>query len=73
ALFFGGHMVLAGQMTGEALATYLLYLDTAADGALELGIEWSSCNDALGSAERVVALLATSKTAAKTRRGRRPA
>ncbi|CAE7233653.1 ABCB26 [Symbiodinium sp. CCMP2592] len=71
ALFFGGHMVLAGQMTGEALATYLLYLDTAADGALELGIEWSSCNDALGSAERVVALLATSKSAAKTRRGRR--
>ncbi|CAE7420560.1 ABCB26 [Symbiodinium natans] len=71
ALFFGGHMVLTGQMTGEALATYLLYLDTAADGALELGVEWSSCNDALGSAERVVALLASAKGAAKNRAGSR--
>ncbi|CAK9064720.1 unnamed protein product [Durusdinium trenchii] len=58
SLLIGSSLVLAGSMTAQALATYLLYLDTAVDSALELGIEWSSCNDALGSAERVLRLLA---------------
>ncbi|CAJ1427134.1 unnamed protein product [Effrenium voratum] len=88
-LLVGGGLVLGGSMTGEALATYLLYLDTLVDSkgnelrlrtadrsikrdllptlfrarglnrALELGIEWSSCNDALGSAERVLGILQT--------------
>ena len=35
----GGSSVVAGQMTAEALATYLLYLDTLVDGALELGMD----------------------------------
>eukprot|EP00435_Cladocopium_sp_Y103_P010624 s989_g2.t1 len=62
-LLVGSSAVLAGSMTAEALATYLLYLDTAVDSTLELGIEWSSCNDALGSAERILGILAAGRVA----------
>eukprot|EP00913_Durusdinium_trenchii_P027083 g25416.t3 len=39
SLLIGSSLVLAGSMTAQALATYLLYLDTAVDSALELGID----------------------------------
>jgi len=44
------------------LAAYLLYLDMVLEGGRDLGVEWASAMEALGSAERVLTLATTPPT-----------
>eukprot|EP00929_Paragymnodinium_shiwhaense_P120413 TRINITY_DN92353_c0_g1_i1.p1 TRINITY_DN92353_c0_g1~~TRINITY_DN92353_c0_g1_i1.p1 ORF type:complete len:1242 (-),score=238.72 TRINITY_DN92353_c0_g1_i1:18-3743(-) len=59
ALLVGGLLALApnSQVSGEALAAYLLYLDLVVESVRDLGDEWSSAMGALGSGERVLRIV----------------
>jgi len=59
ALLVGGLISTwpGSTLTAELLTEYLLYVDMVVSSALDLGVEWSSAMEALGSGERVLALV----------------
>lgn len=61
ALVSGGLLVLGGRgtMTAQMLTTYCMYLDMVTEAAVDLGTEWASAMDAIGSGEEVLAIANT--------------
>jgi ATP-binding cassette subfamily B (MDR/TAP) protein 9 len=56
-LFFGGTLVLAGEMSAGALVSYMLYQSSLASSFSQLGDVFSALASAVGAAAKVVELL----------------
>lgn len=57
-LWYGARDVLAGSMTGGALAQFVLYAAFAAGAVAELSEVWSEVQQAAGAAERLAEIMA---------------
>ncbi len=69
-LWQGGRMVLAGEITGGQLVSFLLYAVIIAGSITSLASLWGGYQEAQGSAERVFELLAQRPTVADPPRPR---
>ncbi len=70
-LWQGGRMVLAGEITGGQLVSFLLYAVMVAGAITSLASLWGGYQEAQGSAERVFELLEQKPTVADPPRPRR--
>lgn len=52
-LFYGGRMVLAGQLDPGAVVSFMLYLSSLSDGFNSMGSIFSSITSAVGAADKV--------------------
>lgn len=59
-LWYGGHQVIAGELTVGQLFAFVLYMGIVAAPVGGLAFEWSRLQQAFGAADRVFALLDTS-------------
>jgi ATP-binding cassette, subfamily B, bacterial len=57
-LWYGAHMVIAGQMTGGTLSQFVLYAVFAGGALAELAEVWGELSSAAGAAERLAEILA---------------
>ena len=56
-LWFGGRMVLAGELTTGTLVSFILYAGMAAGAVASIGQLWSAYQEATGAATRVFEIL----------------
>jgi ATP-binding cassette, subfamily B, bacterial MsbA len=58
-LWFGGHLVAAGELTAGQLVAFLLYMQMVAGPVGMLAGQWTAIQQAFGAADRIFALLDT--------------
>src|SRR3989442_1927208 len=58
-LWYGGHLVAAGELTAGQLGPFLLYMNMVAGPGGGLASMWTHAQHAVGSADRIFARLAT--------------
>ena len=58
-LWYGGHLVAAGELTAGQLVAFLLYMNMVAGPVGGLAGQWTSIQQAFGAADRIFALLDT--------------
>ncbi|KAG5180509.1 ABC transporter type 1, transmembrane domain-containing protein [Tribonema minus] len=68
-LFYGGRMVLAGQLDGGSVVAFMLYLSSLSDGFNNMGAIFSSITQAVGAADKVFELIRREPQVRKPRGG----
>jgi subfamily B ATP-binding cassette protein MsbA len=58
-LWYGGHLVAAGELTAGELVAFLLYMNMVAGPVGMLAGQWTQVQQAFGAADRIFALLDT--------------
>lgn len=57
ALYFGGNHVMAGGISGQALTTFVLYVEMVGSAAYMVVDQWASLMEALGSSSEVFKMI----------------
>ena len=54
-LFYGGKLVLRGELSGASIVSFMLYLSSLSEGFNNMGTIFSSVTQAVGAADKVCA------------------
>ncbi|CAM9993357.1 unnamed protein product, partial [Hapterophycus canaliculatus] len=56
-LFYGGQLVMEGQITGGKVVSFMIYLTSLSDGFNDMASIFSSMTQAVGAADKVFELI----------------